>query len=277
MRCGERCGELGDSFKENTTVKAAHCQEGRVSGGDEQEELGLCWEAFCEKREQSMEEKSRFSRRAVTVTLGGRGWLGGPAPAVGYCTFASKSGSFSLLPGQERDRAGLPGELGGDHWRLAHLWAQTATPSSRGLRVIEHHSCTHTRRTKKEFTHRFILQLRKWRPQGQHWSSQEPASEDSVWSEVSVGSEMTGFVEERGNTWFHAICVCDQRQHPRHSAPWFRGRKVCLGLQLVAMGWFQGTGRDGEAGLGPTGCSCPLPALPKEQSLFRSIPCPAGL
>lgn len=37
MRCGERCGELGDSFKENTTIRVAYCQEGRASGGDEQE------------------------------------------------------------------------------------------------------------------------------------------------------------------------------------------------------------------------------------------------
>lgn len=200
------------------------------------------------------------------MTLGWGGWPGGPAPAVGYCAFASKSHSFSLLPGQERDRAGLGGEWGGDRWRLAHLRAQMATPSSRGLRMIEHHPCTHTRRTKKEFTRPFILQLRKWRPRGQHWSSQEPTSKDSVWSEVSVGSETTGFVEERGDTWFHAICVCDQGQHPRHSTQRFRGRKVCLGLQSVAVGWFQGTGRGGEAGLGPTGCSCPLPALPKEQT-----------
>lgn len=276
VRCGERCGELGDSFKENKTVRVAHCQKGRVSGGDEQEGLGSCWEAFSGEREQSMEDKSGFSRRAVSVTLGWGGWPGGPAPAVGYCAFASKSHSFSLLPGQERDRAGLAGEWGGDRWRLAHLRAQMATPSSRGLRMIEHHACTHTRRAKKEFTRPFILQLRKWRPRGQHWSSQEPTSEDSVWSEVSVGSEMTGFVEERGDTWFHAFCVGDQRQHPRHSAQRFRGRKVSLGLQSVAAGWFQGTGRGGEAGLGPTGCSCPLPALPKEQSLFRSIPCPAG-
>lgn len=94
----------------------------------------------------------------LTVALGGGGWPGGPAPAVGYCTFASKSLSFSLLPGQERDRAGLAGELGGDRWRLVHLWAQTVTPSSRGLRMIEHHPCTHTRRTKKEFSPHFILQ-----------------------------------------------------------------------------------------------------------------------
>ena len=36
-----RCGELGDSFKENKTVRVAHCQEGRVSGGGEQEGWGL--------------------------------------------------------------------------------------------------------------------------------------------------------------------------------------------------------------------------------------------
>lgn len=37
----------------------------------------------------------------------------GPAPTVGYCTFASKSHSFSLPPGQDRDRTGLVGEFGG--------------------------------------------------------------------------------------------------------------------------------------------------------------------
>lgn len=68
-----RCGKLGDSFKENKIVTVAHCQERRVSGGDEQEELGSCWEVFCGEREQSVEGKSGFSRRAVTVTLGGRG------------------------------------------------------------------------------------------------------------------------------------------------------------------------------------------------------------
>ena len=123
---------------------------------------------------------------------------------------------FSLPPGPDRDRTGLAGELGGDRWRLAHLWAQMATLSSWGLRMIEHHPRIHTRRTKKESTHRFILQLRKRRPRGQHGFSQEPTSEDSVWSEVSVGSEMTGFEEERGETRFHVICVCDQRQHSRH-------------------------------------------------------------
>lgn len=84
-----------------------------------------------------------------------------------------------------------------------------------------------------------------------------------------MGSEMTGLEEERGDTQFHVICVCDQRQHPRPSAQRFRGRKVCLGLRLVVMGWFQGMGRGGEDGLGTT--------LPKEQSLFRSILCQAGL
>lgn len=158
---------------------------------------------------------------------------------------------------------------GGDRWRLAHLWAQAATPSSWGRRMIEHHPRIHTRRAKKEVTRRFILQWRKRRPRGQHWFSQEHTSEDSVWSEVSVGSEMTGLEEERGDTQFHVICVCDQRQHPRPSAQRFRGRKVCLGLRLVVMGWFQGMGRGGEDGLGTT--------LPKEQSLFRSIPCQAGL
>lgn len=44
-----------------------------------------------------------------------------------------------------------------------------------------------------------------------------------------------GFEEERGDTQFHVICVCDQR-HPRISAQWFRGRKVCLGLRLLVMG-----------------------------------------
>lgn len=85
-----RCGELGDSFKENKTVSVAHCQEGRVSGGGEQEELGSCWEVFCGEREQSVEDKSGFSRRAVSVTLGGGGWPGRSTPAVGYCTFASR-------------------------------------------------------------------------------------------------------------------------------------------------------------------------------------------
>ena len=60
-----------------------------------------------------------------------------------------------------------------------------------------------------------------------------------------MGSEMTGFEEERGETRFHIICVCDQRQHPRRSAQRFRGQKGCLGLWLVAMGWFQGAGRGG--------------------------------
>ena len=123
---------------------------------------GLLW------GERTVCRISGFSRRAVNVTLGGGGWPGRSAPAVGYCTFASKSQSFSLPPGQDRDRTGLAGELGGDRWRLAHLWAQMAAPSSWGLRMIEHHPRIHTRRTKKESTHRFILQLRKRRPRGQH-------------------------------------------------------------------------------------------------------------
>ena len=37
-----------------------------------------------------LEDKSGFSRRAVSVTLGGGGWPGRSTPAVGYCTFASR-------------------------------------------------------------------------------------------------------------------------------------------------------------------------------------------
>ncbi|XP_073650039.1 actin filament-associated protein 1-like 2 isoform X15 [Tursiops truncatus] len=65
-------------------------------------------------------------------------------------------------------------------------------------------------------------------PQQGHWTSQEQACEGRVWSEVSTGSEATGFEEEEGDSWFYVTCVCGRRQHPRRLAQGFGGRKVRL-------------------------------------------------
>ena len=48
------------------------------------------------------------------------------------------------------------------------------------------------------------------------------------------------------------------------------GRKVCLGVWLVPVGWSEGT--EGAGWPGDRWLLLPAPLLPKEQSLFRNVP-----
>lgn len=111
-------------------------------------------------------------------------------------------------------------------------------------------------------------------PQQGHWTSQEQACEGRVWSEVSTGSEATGFEEEEGDSWFYVTCVCGRRQHPRRFAQGFGGQKVRLGVWLVTVGWSKGT--EGAGWPGDHWLPLPAPLPPEGEKPVSEHPLPAG-
>lgn len=68
--------------------------------------------------------------------------------------------------------------------------------------------------------------------------------------------------EEKGETPGFTLSVSAARGSIQDILLGGLGAGNCLGLWLVAVGWFKGAENGG--GLGTTGCSCPLPALPLE-------------